>query len=580
MLATTPQLLTLAQAAEPTYALVSWWKALLLLLPFVPWAWYVSRVFDKHAAKWLLPRETFNLIHLCVGLGAILLAVFMPVEGDAAFWAGWGAMIVLLAADIGVFLHIHNKDERVPDKFKLSLVDFSKLREASEAKKSAKLQGRSELVIKRPDKSLVPVPEADSPEFALRIGAEEWYVKAGAARASRVEVGPSGKENVYSVRLIVDGVPNAGESLPAADAMKLIDFWKGAAGLDLNERRKRQQGEVTVERGSLKRKVRVGTLGTQAGVRMTMLFDPETAVKREIGELGLLDQQKADVDALIKSEGGVVLLCTPAMAGRTTTFYTFMRMHDAYTRNVQTIEMDPQMTLEGIRTTKYEPTADGPEYSTAVRSILRRDPDVLGVAELPDAQTAKEIAKADMTRVRIYACVRADNALAALQGWSKLVADPELASKSLRGVVAQRLLRKLCPNCKTPYQPNADTLKKLGLPADGVKQLFKKGGQVMVKDKVQTCSQCEGVGYFGQEGVFEVYVLTDGDRVLVKNQDWNGLKLEFRKRKLPNIQQAALRKAIDGVTSIEEVLRITTEAAPAPQAPAPAAPATPAAAKQ
>jgi type IV pilus assembly protein PilB len=202
------------------------------------------------------------------------------------------------------------------------------------------------------------------------------------------------------------------------------------------------------------------------------------------------------------------------------------------------------------------------------------------VAEVPDANTAKEAAKADFERCRIYVCVKADNAQQALQGWVKLVGDAELASKGLRGVVSQKLLRKLCNNCKAGYAPTPDMLKKLGLPEGGVKQLFKKGGQVMVKDKVQTCPACDGGGYFGQEGAFEVLTLTDGDRQFIKAGDWNGLKLELRKRKVPTLQQAALRKAVDGITSVEEVIRVTTEQAagaaspapsPAPAAPAPAA---------
>jgi type II secretory ATPase GspE/PulE/Tfp pilus assembly ATPase PilB-like protein len=269
-----------------------------------------------------------------------------------------------------------------------------------------------------------------------------------------------------------------------------------------------------------------------------------------------------------------VLVAAPADGGRTTTFYTVIRMHDAYTSNVQTIEMDPQATLEGVKQNKFDQYAEGPEYGTTVRSLLRRDPDVLGVAELPDANTAKEAAKADFDRCRIYVCVKADNAQQALQGWVKLVGDPELAAKGLRGVISQKLLRKLCNNCKAGYAPTPDMLKKLGLPEGGVKQLFKKGGQVMVKDKVQTCPACDGGGYFGQEGAFEVVTLTDGDRSLIKAGDWNGLKLELRKRKVPTLQQAALRKAVDGITSVEEVIRVTTEQA----APAPAPAAAPAAA--
>jgi general secretion pathway protein E len=115
-------------------------------------------------------------------------------------------------------------------------------------------------------------------------------------------------------------------------------------------------------------------------------------------------------------------------------------------------------------------------------------------------------------------------------------------------------------------------VKKLGLPDGSVKQLFKKGGQVMVKDKVQECGACNGVGYMGQEAIFEVVTLTDGDRQLLKAGDLNALKLELRKRKVPTLQQSALRKALDGITSVDEVIRVTTDTPPPTGPAAPAAP--------
>jgi type IV pilus assembly protein PilB len=265
-------------------------------------------------------------------------------------------------------------------------------------------------------------------------------------------------------------------------------------------------------------------------------------------------------------------------------------MHDAYTKNVQTLEIDVQDALEGIRQNKFDPQADGAEFSTIIRSILRRDPDVVGVAELPDANTAKEIARADQERTRTYVSIKADSSVEAIRTWMKAVGDSELGSKCLHGAVGQKLLRKLCVNCRVAYQPSPDMVKKLGLPPDRIKQLFKKGGQVLIKNKPEVCPVCGGVGYIGQEGVFEVFPIGQNERTLIKGGDWNGLKVEFRKRGLPTVQQTALRKAIDGTTSVEEVMRITGEggAAPAPPkappaapsggAPAPAGPATPPAA--
>src|SRR6185503_9210606 len=200
-------------------------------------------------------------------------------------------------------------------------------------------------------------------------------------------------------------------------------------------------------------------------------------------------------------EKGVVLLATPPDGGRTTTLYTIVGMHDAYTKNVQTVEIEPQAVLEGIRVNKFEPDKEGAEFSTTVRSVLRRDPDVVGVAELPDANTAKEISKSDVERTRVYVAMRADSALAAMQGWVKAVGDAKAAGACLHGVIAQKLLRRLCPNCRVGYPPSAEMLKKLGIPEGKVQQLFKKGGQVLIKNKPEICPVCHGVGYQGQTAV-------------------------------------------------------------------------------
>jgi type II secretory ATPase GspE/PulE/Tfp pilus assembly ATPase PilB-like protein len=171
----------------------------------------------------------------------------------------------------------------------------------------------------------------------------------------------------------------------------------------------------------------------------------------------------------------------------------------------------------------------------------------------------------------VWVSLQADGAVGAIQQWMKLIGDADATANSVRGVVAQKLLRKLCINCKQAYQPAPDVLKKLGLPADKVKQLFKKGGEVLVKNKPETCPVCQGTGYLQRDAAFEVFEVSDGAREMIKTQNWAGLKAELRKGGLPSIQQAALRKAVEGVTSVEEVLRITAEPQPAKPAAAPAA---------
>jgi type II secretory ATPase GspE/PulE/Tfp pilus assembly ATPase PilB-like protein len=559
-------LLTLGE----TFFLVSFWKPIILLIPLVAWLWVVSKVYDKHASRFFLPRTMWNAIHLSAGFLAFATALAIPMQSEFAFWIGLGVLIVILGADLAAYAIVANRDERVPEEHRITFnALFKRMEEAKGKREAARRQGKVELVILDRDKQQVPAPEKDTPEFEIRLAAESMLMRALQIRAAQVDLAP-GKESTYAVSYLVDGVRQAGEAIPAQLAIKVIDFWKAIGKLDLADRRRRLSADLSVEQGIDKHKVRIHTSGAQGGMRMTAIFDPEKAVRRKAEALGLLDVQLKELQAIIEDKQGVVLLAAPADMGRTTSLYSVLKMHDAYTSNVQTVEMEPQDALEGVRQNLFEVKGDGPEYGTFVRSILRRDPQVVGVAELPDEMTAREIARADHDRTRVYLSLRTDNALTAIQAWVKAVGDADQASKSLHGVMAQKLLRKLCINCRVAYQPAPDMLKKLGVPSDKPRQLFKKGGQVLIKNKPEICPVCSGIGYVGQEGIFEVYLIGKAERELVRAGNFASLRAEFRKRQLPTIQQSALKKALDGITSVEELLRVT--ASPGGGGPAPGRP--------
>ena len=558
--------------------LVSWWKPLLFIPPFVAWAWIVSGVLDKHAAKFYLERERWNFIHCGAALVALAAVLFMPpigAGGSLSWIVSLVVFSVVLFASVAAYILSANKDERVPASGRVTMDLVKSMAGSSDKpgkKKAAKAKaGTPVLVVRRPDKSAVEIPEPDQPEYEIRLAAEAMAIKGFDNRSSRVELLQNSKET-YQVVFHVDGIKVPGDTLPAAMGVKLIDFWKAAAKLDISDRRKKQAGDVTVERGAVKNKFHLETVGGQSGQRLTIIIDPEQQVRKTAEQIGWTPEQTDLIRAWTTQRGGAILLAGFFNDTATTEIYTVLKMHDAYTNNVQTVETEIEDGVEGVRQNRWDAQAEGPDFATLVRSILRRDPDVVALSDVPDAQTAKEVLKADQDKCRVWCSIQADGAVGAIQHWTKLIGDPEAAANSVRGVVAEKLIRKLCINCKQAYQPAPDVLKKLGLPADKVKQLFKKGGEVLVKNKPETCPVCQGTGYLQRDGAFEVYEVTDGTREMIKAQNWAGVKAELRKSGLPSIQQAALRKAVDGVTSVEEVLRITAEAAPAkPAAPKPAA---------
>lgn len=566
-----------ATLAAEGYMLVSWWKPLILLLPLLVWGYVVSSVYDKHAARFHLPREHWNTLHLCVGLAAFVVPLLIPL-------AEWWGVIVALAAQLAIlsvsifsYPLVANKDERVPERHrvKFSLAEAIAARRAKSAatKKNAET---SELEITDADKTRLPPPERETPEFELRVAAEKLVLRAKELRASQVDVLPA-KDGSYVPSYLIDGVRQNGEAMPPQQAVPILDFWKRVAGMDAQERRKRQSGSFKVRRETDSTDVYASSSGTQGGMRLTMQFDQAKAVRKPIEELGMLEAQLDAVRELVSEPGGVVLLAAGSDQGSTTTTYAITKLHDAYTSNVQTVEPErTESMLEGVRQNVIDPLNPDQDFAKTVRSILRRDPDVVSVATLPDAETAREIASGDLARSRVYVAIRADSALAAVQLWVKSVGDAEKASQHLKGVIAQRLVRRLCVNCRQAYQPSPEMLKKLGLPVDRVKQLFKKGGQVMIKNKPELCPVCNGVGYIGQSGAFEVFPLGETERGLIKAGDLAGLKAELRKRQLPTIQQAALRLAVEGVTSVEEVGRATAPPPPKASSKKPTPPKSPA----
>lgn len=549
--------LTLAQDA---YILVSPWKPVLLLVPLVAWARLVSSNYDKHAARFHLEPKKWNSFHLFVGLVAFAVAVAIPLKGAAGVWVGLAAELAILAVSIFAYPMLANKDERVPEGHHVKFFDLSAAAERKKEKAAAKLAGTAELVIKAADGALAVVPEHESPEYAVRVAAEGLIIRGKAARAGEIVIRPTGKDQTYGVAFSIDGVPTADTTYPAPEAVKIIDYWKAAAKLDVNDRRRKQTTVLDVNHKDAKHKVRLATAGGQAGMVLTLMLDPAAQVRRRFAEMGFLEPQAEIVKQIIADATGIVLLATPADGGGTTLLYSLVKLHDAYTQNVQTVEIDMQDILEGVRQNIFDPAKEGAEHSTLTRTILRRDPDVVGIAELADAATAKEMCRADHERTRQYVLLRAGGALQALQVWCKAVGELPTAAAPLHGVVAGRLVRRLCQNCRVSYTPSADMLKKLGLPADRVPQLFKKGGQVLIKNKPETCPVCNGIGYIGQEGIYEAYTLGAPERELIKSGNLAALRSEFRKRGAPTIQQAALLKAVEGLTSIEEIMRVTANA--------------------
>lgn len=537
--------------------LMAWWNALIFALLFVPWGMIVTGVYDKDAARWYLKREVWNIGHMVAAVIALGVVVAAPLPGLIALpIAG-----LILLIDLLVYPLVRNADERVPDSatFTIQTALAGLKPQAGEKKdkgdKARKVKGIF-MVFRGKDGIVQPPEDPETPQYEIRIAVEDLIGQMLTSRATQLELAPvPQKKGAYVAIGTVDSVRSAIAQLPADRASAIIDFVKSVAGLDVNDRRRRLKGRLEAGTSS-EALVHLGvtTLGTTAGMRMTLVLEPEKRVSLPLDRLGLHPQQLEDVGSLVDQRGGVVLVTTPPHQGRTTLLYSLIKKHDAYTSNVQTVETDSQMLLEGVTLNEWDAQTADEEFSNVVRSVLRRDPDAVGVAEMADDQTAREASSADLERIRVYLSFSAADEIESIKRYVAAVGDAKTAAKWMTGLVAGRLLRRLCENCKVAYRPTPDLLRKLGLPADTA-QLYREGGTVLIKDKEQTCPVCDGGGYFGAVGAYAVYRFGTEERKLIAAGDWTALQGLLRQNKHLSVRTAAVQHIVSGVTSIKEVQR-------------------------
>jgi general secretion pathway protein E len=313
------------------------------------------------------------------------------------------------------------------------------------------------------------------------------------------------------------------------------------------------------------------TAGSSNGMELRLIFDRANRVLKPIDGLGLLPSQLEAVRAFEEphERHGIFLFGAPVGHGLTTTGYALLGRHDAYTSNVKTLETEIKGELDGVDHVQYDASNPDVDYPTSLQSILRRDPDIVLISELNEAQIAAIACEPGMEGPMIYVPQRQTTINEQIRQWAKLVGDVKTAVKSLRVVMNQRLVRQVCPNCRQAYQPTAEQLRKMNLPPDKVEQLFQASGKIQVKNKIEDCPVCGGTGYFAQIGIFQVMIVTDAIRRLLMAGDLKGALAEARRDKMLFQQESALRRVVEGATTIDEVARVTAPPRTAKSAPKP-----------
>ncbi len=546
--------------------LVSIAKPLLLLVTFVPWAWLISSKLDKDARYFHLKRHMWNGLHLGAGVAALVAALCIPW-----FWfVGWPVAVLILLAPVLAYWKLRNRALPEAQRFHLTGADF---RKRLSARRQARAAGGAMIRFYDASGKECPVPLKDDPLYAMHILAEDVIGPALESRASQVDV--SVGSGGAAVSQLVDGIRYKRDALPAESAMSMLDYLKGLAGLNVPDRRKRQSAVFGLLAPRGKIKLTLTTAGSSSAVELRLVIDQAKQISKPFDGLGLLASQLQALRALEHAENrhGIVLIGAPPGQGLTTSAYSFVGRHDAYTSNIKTLEREVLMRLDGVDHVQFNPSDPETDYATRLQSILRRDPDVVLVGDVPDRATAQVVTEPGPKGPLLYIPRHGATITGILRDWVKLVGDLKRASGAIQAVTNQRLLRTLCPNCRQPYAPSAEQLAKMGIPAGKVKHLYQANGKVQVKNKIEPCPVCAGTGYFGQTGAFEVLIADDEIRRQLLLGDLKAVLAHARRNKMIYLQEAALSKVVAGETTIEEVIRVTAPPRTAgPEAPARARP--------
>jgi len=390
-------------------------------------------------------------------------------------------------------------------------------------------------------------------EQALRREAEEGPIiklanlileQAVQDGASDIHVEPM--ENRVRVRYRIDGVLQEVHSAPKSVQLALTSRLKILADLNIAERRVPQDGRFRLRLYNREVDFRVSTLPTAFGEKVVLrILDKKKTIR--LHELGLDEKELAIFRGLLKRPHGMILVTGPTGSGKTTTLYAALMELDRDTKNIVTLEDPIEYQLEGVSQSQVNPKI-GLTFASGLRSILRQDPDIIMVGEIRDLETAEISVQAALTGHLLLSTLHTNDAAGAVTRLIDMGVEPYLIASSVEGVLAQRLLRKVCPNCVEHYEPPRELLESLGLTGSEDAQFVRGKG----------CRACRNLGYKGRTAIYEILVVDDDIRSLIlKRAPSTEIRNLAVRKGMRTLRQAGIRKALEGITSLEEVFRVT-----------------------
>ena len=368
-------------------------------------------------------------------------------------------------------------------------------------------------------------------------------VQAYQEKASDIHIEPSADR--IRIRYRIDGLLEEKQRLPREMHLPVVSRIKIMGGLDIAERRIPQDGRVRIRIGGIALDLRVSTCPTLYGEKVVLRLLSKDAVI-DIESLGFSEKERKIFTELVTRSHGIFLVTGPTGSGKSTTLYAALSRINSTDKNIISVEDPVESEVPGVNQSQINLKA-GVTFASALRSILRQDPDVIMIGEIRDGETSEIAVRAAITGHLVLSTLHTNTAAGAVSRLVDLGVPPFLIASSLIGVLAQRLVRKICSHCRFEVEPDA---ARAGTAADRVRHFFQGQG----------CSACRMSGYSGRIGIFELFPMTDSVRKLIaeKGSD-RQIEEELRKGGVKSILDDGLEKVDRGITTIDEVLRVTQE---------------------
>lgn len=364
--------------------------------------------------------------------------------------------------------------------------------------------------------------------------------------ASDIHIEPF--ESRLLIRMRVDGVLQEVMQPPRALAPLISSRIKVMAKLDIAEKRLPQDGRISLRIAGRAVDVRVSTMPSGHGERVVLRILDKQAGRLDLQNLGMDDETLKRMDEMVHRPHGIILVTGPTGSGKTTTLYAALGRVNNTDRNIVTVEDPIEYYIDGIGQTQVNTKVDM-TFARGLRAILRQDPDIVMVGEIRDLETVQIAVQASLTGHTVFSTLHTNTAVGAITRLRDMGVEPFLLSSSLVGVLAQRLVRILCKECRTPYQPDVSECKLLGIPSENPPTLYLPNG----------CEKCNQSGYEGRTGIYELIDVDDELKKLIHDGSGEHELEKYVRQHSPSIRADGIRRILAGQTSLEEVLRVTRE---------------------